>query len=428
MKKVVQELVLFFYDLIFSLGFIVYLPFYFLRKKITIFSLIKRIGCFKAVSKKSIWVHAVSVGEVNLIEPVVDKLAESLDYSIVISTTTLTGNYLARKKYQGVAKVIFFPLDISCIIKIFLKKINPEIVIAAETELWPNLILRLKQRGIPFLIINGRVSYQAFKRYQRIRPIMKHILVNCSHIGVQNNQYRQRFINLGARPEQLSITGNLKFNSIKPNKEKIEEVKKKYISILKPSSRELFVAASTHDPEEKIILNIYQELCLEKSLTLLLAPRHPERIASIEKDILAKGFRPIRISKISQLTYGKKDVFILDTVGELLYFYSICDICFVGGTLSGSGGHNILEPIYFLKPVLFGPSMENFSDIAGKVLQASAGILVKSPQQLKEKLKILLEDKGKRIDYAEAATDIFKEADSLGKNFKMILEGIKRCL
>ncbi|MCF7887394.1 MAG: 3-deoxy-D-manno-octulosonic acid transferase, partial [Candidatus Omnitrophica bacterium] len=388
-------------------------------------SLFKKIGFFPFALNQSIWIHAVSVGEVHLIEPIVDKLVESLNYSIVISTTTLTGNYVATKKYQKFAKIIYFPLDVSFIIKRFLKKINPIIVIAAETELWPNFILRLRKKNIPFLIINGRISDQAFRRYQPIRPFMKKILSGCSRIGVQNKKYQKRFIDLGAEHGKVSITGNLKFNSIRPEKKFVEEIKKKYSTILKSGNKDLFLAASTHNPEEKIILSIYKELYLRYNLSLLIAPRHPGRVASIEKNILTEGFRPIRISKINQLSYEKNDVFILDSVGQLLYFYSICDICFVGGTLSGSGGHNILEPIYFLKPVIFGPSMENFSDIVLKVLEFSAGIQVESSQQLKEELRILLENKNKRIDYANAATDVFKKEDSLGQNFKMILEEIK---
>ncbi|MCF7872921.1 MAG: 3-deoxy-D-manno-octulosonic acid transferase, partial [Candidatus Omnitrophica bacterium] len=326
---------------------------------------------------------------------------------------------------QKFAKIIYFPLDISFVIRRFLKKINPIIVIAAETELWPNFILRLRNKNIPFLIINGRISDQAFRRYQTIRPLMKKILSDCSHIGVQNKKYQERFIDLGAEPDKVSITGNLKFNSIRPKKEAVERINKKYSASLKSDNKDLFLAASTHDPEEKIILSIYKELHLRYNLSLLIAPRHPERVASIEKNILDEGFRPIRISNINQLSYEKNDIFILDGVGQLLYFYSICDICFVGGTLSSSGGHNILEPVYFLKPVIFGPSMENFSDIALKVLKSSAGIQVESSQQLKEELRILLENKNKRIDYANAANDVFKKEDSLGQNFKIILKEIK---
>ncbi|MCF7870858.1 MAG: glycosyltransferase [Candidatus Omnitrophica bacterium] len=408
------------YDLLFIGSFLIYLPVCFLRKKITIFSLLRKIGFFLPSCNKSIWIHAVSLGEVSLIEPIVNKMSENLKYSIVISTTTLTGNRVAYKKYGAVAKIIYFPLDISAVIKKFLRKINPKIFITAEGELWPNLISHIRRKKIPFLIINGRISERAFRRYRLIRPVMKKMLSGCSRIGVQNEQYRKRFIDLGAEPERVSVTGSLKFNSINPDEEKIQQFKQKYTVILKPNSRKLFIAASTHKPEEENILDFYKDLHSKKRPTLLIAPRHPERVTSIEKIALAKGFKPVRISEVNNFEDKKNNLFILDTVGQLSYFYNICDICFVGGSLSGSGGHNILEPLYFSKPVLFGPSMENFSDIAKKVIDNSAGIQVNSFQELKEKVKILLENEKERNKYSQAAKIVFEKADSLSQNLKMI--------
>jgi 3-deoxy-D-manno-octulosonic-acid transferase len=408
------------YDLVFIGGFLIYLPVCFLRKKITIFSLLKKIGFFLPSCNKSVWIHAVSLGEINLIEPIVNKMSENLKHSIIISTTTLTGNRVAHKKYGAVAKIIYFPLDISIVVKNFLRKINPKIFITAEGELWPNLIWHLRQKKTPFLIINGRISDRAFRRYRLIKPIMKKMLSGCSRIGVQNKKYRKRFIDLGAEPQKILITGSLKFNSINPEERKIRWFEQEYAPVLKPNSRKLFIAASTHKPEEEYILDFYKDLYLEKSLTLLIAPRHPERVALIEKMALNKGLKPVRISEINNFKDEKNNLFILDTVGQLLYFYNICDICFVGGSLSGSGGHNILEPLYFSKPVLFGPSMENFSDIAKKVIDNSAGIQVNSFQDLKEKVIILLKNEKERNKYSQAARAVFEKADSLSRNVKMI--------
>ncbi len=425
MKRLIKELFFLFYDILFIVLFLVHLPFYFLRKKITFFSLLSKIGFFLPKFNKSIWVHAVSVGEVNLIEPLINRIIETLNYPILISTTTLTGNKLAKEKYKGKAKIIYFPVDISLILQRFLKKIKPIIFISAETELWPNLIRQLQKKKIPFLIINGRISDQAFARYKLIKPIVKTILSDCSQIGVQNEKYRKRFIELGAKPSQVLITGNLKFNNIKLNQKKIEDFKQKYNPIMKLNSQRLLVAASTHSPEEDMILDIYKDIYLAKNLSLLIAPRHPQRASDIQRIALAKGFKPILISKISQFKNEENNIFILDTIGQLLYFYSICDLCFVGGSFSGSGGHNILEPIYLLKPVIFGPSMENFSDISEIVINNSAGIQVNSPKQLKEKIITLLDDKNKCLDYAKAAINVFKNSDSLNKNFRLILNQIK---
>lgn len=425
MKRLIKELLFLFYDILFTISFLVYLPFYFLRKKITFFSLLRRIGFWLPNLNKSIWIHAVSVGEVNLIEPLINRMIETLDYPILISTTTLTGNKLAQNKYKEKAKIIYFPLDIKLVLQKFLKKIKPVIFIAAETELWPNLIWQLKKRKIPCLIINGRISDEAFNQYKLIKPLMKKILAGCDCIGVQNERYRRRFIDLGAKPDQVLITGNLKFNNIKPKQEKIKEFKERYNPIMKSNSQKLLVAASTHSPEENMILDIYRDIYLAKNLSLLIAPRHPERSEDIKRIVLSKGFKPIFISKIDQFKNEENSIFILDTIGQLLYFYSICDLCFVGGSFSGSGGHNILEPIYFLKPTLFGPSMENFLDISETVINNFAGIQVNSPKELKEEIVTLLDDKNKCLDYAKAAMNVFKKSGSLDKNFKLILNQIK---
>ncbi len=412
------------YDLLFTIGFIIYLPFYFLRKKITISSLKERLGFFPFFSKKSIWIHAVSVGEVNLIEPVVKRLREVLDYPIVISTTTLTGNQVARKKYSKTAKVIYFPLDLSFVLTRFLRKINPNIVIAAETELWPNLIWRLNKKNIPFVIINGRISNQAFRRYKNVRGLTKKVLSGCRRIGAQSSQDKRRFLYLGADQRRVSITGNLKFNIITPGIEKIEKFKKKFIPILKPNSKTLFTAASTHQPEEEIILGIYKQIYLKENLNLLIAPRHPGRAPWLENLIADYGFNPVPVSKIDQKIKEKNNIFILDTVGELIYFYSISDLCFVGGSLSSSGGHNILEPIYFLKPVLFGPNMENFAHIAKIALSYKAAIQVDDSSQLKDKLLFLLKNKEKWHCYTEACMNVFKENNSLPQSLRIILDEI----
>ncbi len=423
-KPSIVNFLFFFYDLFFMLGFLFYLPFYFLRAKINLDSLKERLGGSLPFYQKSIWIHAVSVGEVNLIEPVLRRLKGVLDYPLVISTTTITGNQVARQKYAKIAHITYFPLDLSFILKKFLRLIRPQIFIAAETELWPNLIRCLKEKNIPFLIINGRVSQQAYNRYKLIRPLMKKILPACRHIGAQSQKDRERFLSLGALPDQVSVSGNLKFNISGPDSEKITSLKEKYIPLLKPGSRLLFVAASTHHPEEKIILDIYHQISKNKELTLLIAPRHPHRAPSLKKMAAARGFNSALVSEAVFSRESQKDVFILDTVGDLFYFYSFSDFCFVGGSFSGSGGHNILEPMYFLKPVIFGPSMENFFDIAETALNHSAAIQVDTPAKLKQAIESLLESPQKRLVFSRACVDVFRKAGGLEQSIKIILEAI----
>lgn len=416
------------YDIIFIIGLILYLPAYFFRRKITFSTLVQKCGFIKKIAcGKTIWIHVVSVGEANLINTLIKKLKETLNYPIVISTTTLTGNTIARKNYSEKAKVIFFPFDISFILSRVIKLVDPKIFITVETEIWPNLFHQLKKRNIPIVIINGRISHKAFNRYIYIKPFIKRTLNNCSHIGVQNEFYKKRFIALGADAEKITISGNMKFESITFNDSRLLEVKNKYPALIKGNNQLLITAASTHHPEEEIILNIYKELILtSKNTSLLIAPRHIERLPSIEKTALTLGFNPVRISRLEKLPpKQERNVFILDIIGELIYFYSISDICFVGGSLIKHGGQNMLEPIYFLKPTIFGPFVDNFIDIVEIILNKSAGIKVSDSQKLKEVLMELIEDVSLRNNLRDKCAEVFEgEKRSLEKNLQLVMQGL----
>lgn len=417
------------YDFLFILGFIICLPVYIWRRKISILGLREKLGFIRNIEGgKTIWIQVVSVGEVNAIDNFIRRLKRQSNYSLVVSTTTLTGNVIARRKYSHLAKVIFFPLDISFIVKKVIKIINPQIFIAVETEIWPNLFRNLSKRNIPIVIVNGRISDKAFRRYRLIKPVIRKILNRCSSIGVQNENYKKRFLSLGADKQRIILSGNMKFESISIDQNSLRKIKETYIPILKKENKFLFVSGCTHPGEEEIILSVYKDIFADFSdIILLLAPRHPERISSIEKIVRAKGFNPIRISKASDGSFfDKKNVYLLDTIGELLYFYSLADICFVGGSLSNNGGHNILEPIYFLKPTLFGPHMDNFPDVEETVLEKGAGIKIRDADELKEILLRLIKDKALRDNLSNKCREVFeKEKTSLDKNLQIISNYIK---
>ena len=420
-----MSILFFIYDFVFILGFLAYLPVYAWKKKITFFALSQKFGFLKNLSlERSIWIQVVSVGEANLIGNLINRLKEVYDYPIVISTTTLTGNRIAKIKYSHLAKVIFFPLDVSFIVRRVLNMVKPKIFIAVETEIWPNLFWNLRKKNIPIIIVNGRISDKAFKRYKLIRPIIKRVINKCSYIGVQSKTYKERFSYLGAGEEKIIISGNMKFESIFVDQESLLKAKDKYLPVLKQKDNVLFIAASTHPPEEKIIVDVYSDIL--KSLggvNLVIAPRHPQRVAAIEKVIRFRGFNPVRTSKILSVSGTKNDVFIVDTIGELLYFYSIADVCFVGGSLSEDGGHNILEPIYFLKPTVFGPHMDNFRDIEETVLEKGSGIKVRDTVELSHVLLGLIRDKALRDNLRDKCHKVFvDERRGLEKNLQIILK------
>ncbi|MFA5270884.1 MAG: 3-deoxy-D-manno-octulosonic acid transferase [Candidatus Omnitrophota bacterium] len=425
-----SNLVFFIYDLIFIIGLIIYLPFYAWRKKIT-FSAFKQkmgfLGKVKVPYNDSIWIQVVSVGEVNLIENLVERIHELFDYNLVITTTTLSGNKLAQKKYAQLAKILYFPFDISFVINRLIRFIRPKIFIAIETEIWPNLFHCLKKHDIPVVIINARISEKAFKHYKLFRPIIGNILKTCDYIGAQNLKHKSNFLYLGADENNITVTGNMKFNSIHVDEMRLQTLRNKYLHFLKTNNSLLIVAGSTHPPEETILLNLYNKILTKtENVTLVIAPRHIERVPAIEKIITASGLNPTRISNLSGYNPQKRNVFILDTIGELLYFYSFADICFVGGSLAKYGGHNILEPIFFSKPTVFGPDMDNFKDIEEVILSKKAGIKITDETDMENVLFALLNDKKKREELRLNCLDVFAgEKKVLEENLKIILKCIK---
>ena len=399
------------YDIIFSALVLLYFPVYIARKRINLRAYLEKfsfIGGPKDINESSIWIQAVSIGEVLAIRKLVTELrASRCCQRIVISTTTLTGYSVATRMYGTSAEVIFFPFDLSFALRRFIEKIKPLVFVAIETELWPNLFYQLKRKAVPIVILNGRISNKAYRQYKKFKFFTKKILSMCAYIGVQNDFYRARFLSLGAVSQRTALNDNIKFDSLDAEPSKIAAFHKLYSKYLKPVNSRLLIAASTHYPEERIIIDIYKDLVGTFNLRILIAPRHPFRVKELAKEIISSGLQPVMISKLKE-TYSKfsleqdlknsgvvdesdkKVVFILDTVGELFYFYSLGDICFVGGSLVNYGGHNILEPMYFAKPTLFGPYMSNFLDIEETAIWHQAAIRVKDKQDLKNNIINLL--------------------------------------
>lgn len=417
------------YDILFFFVLIIYLPFGFVRNKISFKSLKEKFGLLDyGEDSNTIWIHAVSVGEVNLIGNLIIKLKQTYDCPIIISTTTLTGNKVAKMKYTQYARIIFLPFDISFILKKVLDKINPEIFISAETEIWPNLFRFLNKYNVPIIIINGRISDKAFMKYTLIKNFIGKVLNKCRAIGVQNGIYKNRFLSLGAKKDKVFITGNMKFGALALDNDRLKKIKENYLPVFKKNNQVVFISASTHSPEEEIILNIYKDL-LKNNLktTLIIAPRHPERVVSIENIIKSYGFNPVKTSDMisSSFKLKKNDIFIIDTVGELLGFLNISDICFVGGSFSNDGGHNILEPIYFLKPTLFGPNMDNFREIEEVVLKEGVALKMADIDEFKETLTELIQNEELRKSYSNKCLSFLEHGkEGLEKNFQLISNSI----
>jgi 3-deoxy-D-manno-octulosonic-acid transferase len=332
-----------------------------------------------------IWIHAASVGEVRAAGALIRALkAEVPERSIVISTFTATGNRLAHQ--GGIAdKVIFLPLDFSWIARRAVKRIRPSLLLFLETEIWPNLVRQAYQRGIPTILLSGRLSAKALSRYEFARPFFRRVLAQYTALGMQSADDAQRMLKLGAPEKRVSVVGSLKFAA--------DGVGSGREAICSTPDRQIFVAGSSHRGEELVLLRALQlARALLPKLMMVLAPRHPERFSEVEKLLRESSLSFERKTRSQPDQYFQKDVLLLDTVGELTEFFNAADVAFVGGSLVEVGGHNILEPARCRKPVLFGPYMENFKTIAEGMKCNGGAIEVHGAEDLARVLAELVTD------------------------------------
>jgi len=393
------------YDVIATVCFIVFYPFVAIARlhtgKDTGTRKIK-LGLFNSpdIGNKVIMYHAVSVGEVLSLEKLIKKTKEKFpEYKLVLTTGTKTGQELAKKKFANIADFItYFPFDIPFAVKNFLNKINPSIVLIAETELWPEFAIQCKKRSIPLCIINGRISDSSYSSYKKLKLFFGPILRLYSKVYTQSILDNERFITVGTRKQDTEVMKNLKFDI-----DKVED------SIdLHQGNSKILIAGSTHSGEDKIIIDAYIKLKQKiKSLKLIIAPRHLERISEIEK-ILAQF--PVKVGyRSKQDNFEHNDIILLDTLGELKKVYSICTAAIIGGSFNNTGGHNPLEAAIYNVPTITGPSIKNFRDIYSLLFRASASTLVNNGEELYEYLDKLLNDDEFYQNTVEACKTIFDD-------------------
>lgn len=380
-----------FYDLVFLIIAVIYLPVYLFKGKIHS-GFLSRLGILpKGLAlNQTIWVHAVSVGEALAVKGLIAGLRKAYpDKKFVITTVTQTGNKIVKSFAEAGDLVTYLPFDFSFTVSKFLKAVKPSIVVIAETELWPNLILSLARKKIPVVIVNGRISDKSLRGYCLMSFLLKPVFNKVNLFCVQSPQDKDRLLRMGVSGEKVRVTGNMKFDILSIPKDDLLPERIKLTA-----NDKFLVAGSTHPGEEIIILNAYKDL-LNKfpGLKLLIAPRHPERAGEIEKIVSGCGFIPLKVSSLTKgANVEARQVYILDTIGELLSFYRIADIVFVGGSLIKKGGHNIIEPANFSKPIITGKYLFNFRDIADLFIVNNACIRVEDSKGLEMAISSLLEN------------------------------------
>ena len=354
-----------------------------------------------ACGKKTIWVHALSVGEVTSSLPLIRGIREAFDVILIFSATTRTGVKLAEEIIAPhVDRTILFPLDILPVIRRFLTLIRPDLFILVETDFWPNLLEVLQKKRIPSLLVNGRISEKSMAAYRRYGFFFKPLFRSFSALSMQTAMDRENMIALGVPENRIFNLGNLKFDTPTLSEEKNDAPDRPPGICL--------VAGSTHHGEEEILLAAYTRLKTgREALSLVIAPRDISRTTEIKR--LAESLGLVAVCRSQGTESPCPDLLILDTIGELAAYYQNCDISFVGGSLVDQGGHNPIEPAVMGLPVLFGPHMEDFAEIAEDLLAAGGAIRVHDGDALFLTLERLLDDPDFRQVKGKAASDYIKE-------------------
>lgn len=424
------------YSLLFSFGVLLAAPYYLVRQRRTVASRAywrERCGLlppsYQQAERGAIWVHGVSVGETLAVAALVRQIQEHYpERKIFLSHVTAAGREAGEKRLTGVAGRFYLPLDWSWSVRRAFNHIRPALLLIVETELWPNLLRQARQFGTRIVLANARISDRSFRRYRMLAPFMRRVLENIDWVSAQTARDAERFKSLGMRPDRVAVAGNLKFDMDRP-----PSAGERLMSALAGARRSpVVVAASTMPGEEPLVLEAWSQIQRAHSRGLLiLAPRHPARFESIAELLSSRKRSFVRRTALSSSEVelasqlATTEILLLDTIGELAGIFELADVVFVGGSLVPSGGHNLLEPAFWAKPILFGPYMENFRDIAQLFLEAGAALEVSSPRELAERTLELLGNEARRRELGEKAKQVLEQASGATER---VLEQIRELL
>jgi 3-deoxy-D-manno-octulosonic-acid transferase len=373
-------------------------------------SLRQRLGflpiTFNVDGEESVWIHAVSVGEALTARALAADLKTLYPrLRLFLSTTTIAGQQVARQN-QYVDGVFYFPFDWTFIVRRTLDLVKPRVFIMMETEIWPNLLRICRKRGVKTIVINGRISSRSYPRYRLVRPFFRQVLADVDRFCMQSDESARRLVDLGADPSRVTVTGSLKFDSLQlPTASSHGKPRERVLRFFRMAPhRQVVVAGSTMRGEETPVLRAFRRVkAATPGAILILAPRHPERFGEVERLSREAGFVTVRRSELPIDAEPRADVVVLDSLGELAQIYQVATAVFVGGSLADHGGHNILEPAIFGKPIIIGPHMQNFKEIAETFVANGAAVQVQADRELEDALLALLTDPVRRARLGAAA-------------------------
>jgi 3-deoxy-D-manno-octulosonic-acid transferase len=427
-----------------------YLLYQAIRYRKYIVSLPQRMGylpvSFNLDGDESIWIHAVSVGEVLTARALLPQLRERYPrLRLFVSTTTMAGQQVARSNLPYVDEVFYFPFDLGFIVNRTLRLVRPRLFVMMETEIWPNLLRACHRDGVKTALVNGRISTRSYPRYRFARFFFRRVLADVDRFCMQSEESARRIIEMGAARDRVVVTGSLKFDSLDfppstdaasrvvapsfappPSAHDVQQRGRtrvlRYFRI--SPTRPVVIAASTLKGEEEHVLEAFQRIRATMTNTLLIiAPRKPERFDDVERLVRRAGWNVARRNDLRVDAEPRNDVVILDTIGELAQLFQVATVVFVGGSLVDAGGHNILEPAVFGKPIVFGPHMDNFAEIARTFLDNGAAVQVRSGRELESTLLALLGDPVRRASLGAAARALVEaNRGARGKSLEVLAD------
>ncbi|MBI1841106.1 MAG: 3-deoxy-D-manno-octulosonic acid transferase [Verrucomicrobia bacterium] len=424
------------YNILFSVFLCLSAPFYFLkmwRRGNWRPGFSERFGKYDSKVKQALtnrhtlWLHAVSVGEVNICTHLIQALEPRLpNAKLVVSTTTSTGMGELRKRLPSHVQRIYYPIDRRPWVARALGTIHPEAVILVEAEIWPNFLWRCAELGIPVFLINARLSERSYRGYRRWGWLFRPLFANLAGVGCQNEADAERLADLGCRRESIRVLGSLKFDSVKLDERRVLDVPALLDQLGVSKTGLVLVCGSTHAGEEAVLGAIYLRLKKQfPSLFLVIVPRHAERSKTAAQELMDLGLCVVFRTEITERTEsnpGSVDCVVVNTTGELRYFYERADVIFVGKSLTAHGGQNPIEPGAMGKAMVFGPNMENFPQIAPAFVSERGALQVKDARELESAFERLLKDDALRADLgANALRVVQKNQGAMQRTVEMIL-------